>query len=138
MISVFELGYRYLLPSIKKMLAEELSRRGLSRVEVSKLLGISPSTVTRYVLGERGNILDLGIFRDVREEVSKLADKTSKKMLDRYGLNLEIAKIAIYVLARGYICRFHSELDLEVEFGKCNICKTLFINVPTSSYDTPM
>lgn len=125
MISIFELGYRYLLPALKRMLVEELDGRGLSRSEISRLLKLPPSTVTRYILRERGHVLDLERYEDIREEVRRLAADVAEGRADVHSANARIYRIAFRALAKGYLCSFHSKLDVDVDPKTCRICPSM-------------
>lgn len=126
MKSAFEIIYRYLLPSVKKSLAVELYNRKIPKKEIAELLDLSPSTVTRYIKGERGHLIDIREFTDVMEYMTKLADNIAKTKLDKYLIYEEITKIALYVMSKKYLCRYHKEVDPEVDILKCNICTKVF------------
>jgi len=50
MITVFELGYRYVIPSIRRRLVELLvEKHSLEEVEVAKLLSVSTSAASRNI-----------------------------------------------------------------------------------------
>ncbi len=126
MKSAFEIICRYLLPSIKRSLAVELYSRKIPKKEVAKLLDLSPSSVTRYVKGERGHLIDISKFTDVMEYITRLADSIAKTQPDKYLIYEEISKITLYMMSRKYLCGYHRDVDPEVDVAKCNICTKLF------------
>jgi len=126
-IPVLELASRYVVPSLLRMLAEELVEgRGLSRVEAARRLGVTPSAVTRYLKGERGALVDLSSRGDVRRAVRSLAERLASGSMSEYELQAELARIALYAMGRGYLCSFHSKLEPAVNPLECRVCSKLF------------
>ncbi len=136
-ISVFELAYRYVYPSVKKRLVEILhGEHGLSQWRISKLLYMDQSTVSRYIGRERGVLIDLSRYRDVDILLHRYADTIVKENPDKYKLMKDLVKITLWIMGRGYICGYHRELDDSVEVSKCGICLHLFrgFNVDDESH----
>lgn len=125
-MSVFELGYRYLLPSINRRLVEKLCELGLMKIEIARKLKLSHSAISRYLAMQRGYFIDLTRFPDVEEMIAKLALTIKEKNLSIYDIQREILKIALYVLSRKYLCEYHAKISLDIELDKCNICPTIF------------
>jgi len=125
-MSVFELGYRYLLPSINRRLVEKLWELGLMKIEIARKLKLSHSAVSRYLSMQRGYFINLRRFPDVEEMIAKLALTIKEKNLSIYDIQKEILKIALYVLSRKYLCEYHAKISLGIEPDKCNICPTIF------------
>lgn len=125
-MSVFELGYRYLLPSINRRLVEKLRELGLMNVEIARKLKLSHSAISRYLLMQRGCFIDLTKFSDVEKMIAKLALMVKEEKPSVYDIQREILKIALYILSRKYICEYHAKISLDIEPDKCNICPTIF------------
>jgi len=71
-----EYAVKYILPSIRSVLANHLYKEyGLSQLEIARLLGVSQSTVSRYVNRERGlyasAILEIPGLREKLDETVK-------------------------------------------------------------------
>lgn len=126
MLSVFELGYRYVIPSVKKRLVEKLVEMGLTRKEAARRTGLSPSAATRYLLGERGAHMNMAAYSDVDRAISELAASIKDNRIDFNGMQIQVHKIAIYVLSRKYICEVHARIDPKVNPKLCSVCPTLF------------
>lgn len=126
MKSVFEVAYRYAVPSIRRSLAAELERRGLLGMEVARSLGLSSSLITRYRKGERGASLSLDDYREVKGMIERLADKIASGELDEYAVQEEMTRIVLYIMARKLLCRIHTKVDRGFDSSKCNICPKLF------------
>lgn len=126
MKSVLELGSRYVVPAVRREVVLELVRRGFMGIEIAKLLKISPSLITRYISGERGAQIDLKKYRDIVERIKSLVDRISSGKTDQYTIAKEIDKIAIYFMAKKYLCGVHQKLEPSVDPKRCSICPELF------------
>ena len=129
MISVFEFGYRYVIPSIKRRLVEKLIYMGMTQREVSKRLGLSVSAVSRYLSMERGSAINVASFNDLDENIGRLALLIKDRISDPYTIQLAVYRITLYALSRKYMCEDHSKVDLSVNPKTCSICPTLFSNL---------
>ena len=129
MRSTLELASRYVVPAVRRELAIKLIRRGFTAIEVAKLLGVSPSLISRYLNGERGSYIDLRKYRDVEKQIELLADAVSRGLLGIYKISKEVDRIAMYVMARKYICSLHKKLDPSIDVTRCTICPDLYKQV---------
>ncbi len=126
MSSVLELGYRYVIPSLRRRLVEILHEEfKLSRVEIARKLGISPSAVSRYLSRERGAYLDVSKVQVVETGLRKLAEEVATGDLDEYAVEGRLVKVAMQALARRYFCGYHARY-FGVDPLKCRICPELF------------
>jgi len=126
MISIFEFGYRYLIPSIKRRLVEKLLEMGLTRNEIARRLNLSASTVSRYLSMERGHLINIVAYSDLDEAVGKLAQSLKNNPIDLYNVQIEIHRVAFYALSKGYMCKYHAKIDPTINPNKCPICSMLF------------
>lgn len=126
MMSVFEFGYRYVIPSIKRRLVEKLVEMGLTRREAARRIGLSASAASRYLSMERGAYVNVAAHSDVDRAISELAASLRDNRIDSAGVQIQIHRIAIYALSRKYMCEDHAKIDLETNPKQCSICPTLF------------
>lgn len=71
-----ELAYRYVYPAVKRRLVEILyNEYKLTQQEIARLLYISQSTASRYKNLARRGLIDLSKFKDIDEEIHRLAKK---------------------------------------------------------------
>ncbi|MCX8171071.1 MAG: helix-turn-helix domain-containing protein [Candidatus Bathyarchaeota archaeon] len=126
MLSVFEFSYRYVIPSIRKRLAEKLVEMGLTCGETAKKTGLSPSAISRYLSGERGAYINMAAHSDVDRAISELAALIIDNRVDFNDVQIQIHRIAIYALSRKYICEDHAKIDLKINPKLCSACPTLF------------
>lgn len=127
MSSVLELGYRYIIPSLRRRLVEILHQElKLGKIEVARKLGISPSAVSRYLNSERGAILDVSrVSPAVEEALRKLAEAVARGDLDHYAVEGELLRIALRAAASRSLCGYHSKY-FGVDPARCGICSRLF------------
>ena len=131
-ITALELAARYVYPAVKRRLAEKLAARGLSQAQIARLLGVTQSAVSRYLSAQRGRY-DVTFSRDIDEELERVAEALLQGRLNRYCLHLELTRITILVLARGYACELHARLDPSVDPAACKTCPTLFRGLEESA-----
>jgi predicted transcriptional regulator len=126
--SVFEFASRHIEPSLKRALILKLLSRNMSRAEIARCLGVSPSLVTRYVKRERG-IHDFTVIREIDQKLEKLSDEIATRKLCGEGVYVEIAKLTLHILSKKYACGVHYLASRDVDPSKCNICSSLFRGV---------
>ncbi|MEM2528039.1 MAG: helix-turn-helix domain-containing protein [Ignisphaera sp.] len=126
MKSVLELGTRYVVPAVKREVVLGLMRRGFTGIEVAKLLGISPSLVSRYMNGERGAQIDLRRYGDVMGYIERLVDGIAGGQMDQYAIAREIDRMSMYFMAKKYLCSIHLRLEPYIDIARCSNCPELF------------
>ncbi|MCD6348680.1 MAG: transcriptional regulator [Candidatus Korarchaeota archaeon] len=126
MKDVFEIGYRYLMPFLRGSLVRKLIEKGLNEVEIASILVMTQSAISRYANLKRGGVVDLSHRPDVTNKIEKLAKEIVNGGLNPYEIQIELLRIALYSLARGYVCEFHNVIDPRINPKECGICKKLF------------
>jgi len=125
--SVFELGYRYLLPSLKRRLAEIMSSElRMSEVEIAKKLKMTPSAVSRYLRRERGATIDVARFPDIDKELAKLAKDLTTQDLNWLTIETRLLKISLLAMSKKYLCDLHHRLYPVVDPVNCRVCPEVF------------
>jgi len=66
-----EVEVHYILPAVRKALAQQLKDRGLSQKEIARVLNVTEPAVSQYINAKRGNVA----FNDVIQEAVKLASQ---------------------------------------------------------------
>lgn len=134
MSSVFELGYRYLLPSLKRRLAEIMNNElKMSEVEIAKKLKITPSAVSRYLSRERGTTIEVSRFPDIDRELTTLAKDLIAQDLDWLTIETRLLKISLLVMSKKYLCEFHYKLQPVIDPVRCRVCPEVFSTVKLAS-----
>lgn len=131
-MSAFELGYRYVFPSVKRRLVEILIRElGLKQVEAARKMGLSQSAASKYLSMERGALIDVAKFKDVERKLRDLAEKVVSEDLDMYSVYGALLEVSLYLMGRGYLCGYHARIDPDVDVAKCRICTSVFSILPS-------
>ncbi len=126
-ISVPQLAAKYIYPALRRRLVEILYyEEKMSQIEIARLLGISQSAVSRYVEGNRGVYIDVSKYKDIDRELRVLAHRIAGKKISVYDMQLELSRITMVFLGRGYACFLHAKLDKDIDLGKCRTCIVLF------------
>lgn len=126
MTSVFEFGYRYVIPSIRRRLIEKLVEMGLTRREAARKIGLSASAASRYLSMERGAYVNVAAHSDVDRAIGELAISIKEGRISYIDIQIQIHRIAIYALSRKYMCEDHVKVAPEISPKQCSICPTLF------------
>jgi len=121
-VNAFEVAARYVYPAVRRRIVEILRSMGLSQREIARLLHVTQSAVSRYLSMERGKSLDLSRYRDVDSYLRKLALEIASKHPDEYCIHALLVKATLIVLARGYACRIHAEIDPSIDPKRCKVC----------------
>ncbi len=126
-ISIPQLAAKYVYPALRRRLVEILyHKKKMNQLEIARLLGISQSAVSRYVEGNRGVYIDVSRFKDIEQELEKLADAIVDENMSIYDIQLELARITMVFLGKGYACNLHSRIDKSIDPSKCRSCLILF------------
>lgn len=105
-----EIEVWYVLPAIRKQLALELIKQGLTQSQVSKLLDCSRASINQYTKQQRGHeILNQKIKSEV-ENSSSLIIKNKSTVFQ------EIMRVNQLVKNTGLLCQLHKKLGL----AKCS------------------
>lgn len=105
-----EIEVWYVLPAIRKQLALELIKQGLTQSQVSKLLDCSRASVNQYTKQQRGQeILNQKIKSEIRKSSSLILKNKS-------AVFQEIMRISQVTKNTGLLCQLHKKLGL----AKCS------------------
>ncbi|MCY0873637.1 MAG: transcriptional regulator [Acidianus infernus] len=80
-IAPCEVAVRDIIPVIKAILVERLYAQGLSQLQISTLMGISPAEVNYYLKGKRGNE---GVKKKLEadEEIMDLVNSVVRRLVN--------------------------------------------------------
>jgi len=126
-VTAFEIASRYVYPSLRRRLVEILYKEyKLTQVKIASLLHITQSAVSRYLKQGRGALINVSEFDDIDRELKALAKMIIEERPNEYKIHLELVKIALVMLGKGYICAFHGKIDDEIDVSECHTCIDLF------------
>ncbi len=114
MIMPQELEVWYLLPTIRKGLAKEMVKGGLSQKAIAEKLGITEAAVSQYMKGKRGSDVDLG--NNIKKEIKN----SVKNILKGSSVIKEIQRICDQCKREMILCKIHKRHGY-VSKG-CDIC----------------
>lgn len=126
-VSVFDFAGKYVVPAIKKRLAEILYREyDLNQLTISRLLGVSQSSVSKLISRPRRLALTWVDLPSAEEKVRELADELVKGDLSDKELESAINRLTLELLRRKSLCRYHSLVIGNDRFDSCDLCPELF------------
>ena len=103
----------YLLPAIRRELAQEMLKSGMRLRAVAQKLGLTDAAVSQYVSGRRAGDVEL------EPSVRRMIRQTAKKIESGADAMSEINGICEYCTAKLVVCRLHKAHGAP---RKCDIC----------------
>ena len=91
----------YVLPSIRRHLAQTMTEQGLKQKDVAHLLGINSATISQYRSSKRGN--QVRFNKEVLTEIKKSATKIK----DRTSYLQETQHLLQYIRQTNALCQIH-------------------------------
>jgi len=126
-VSAFEIASRYVLPSLKRRLAEiMLKEYGFTQKEIARILGVSEAAISRYISGERGHYLRIENLKGVDEKLRRIAEAFQRREADPLAVHYMLHIITSEIMAEKRLCAMHRELDVDISPAECNICPKIF------------
>lgn len=118
-----EVAVKCLLPSVRAMIAKELTTKyGLKQAEAAKLLGISQPAISLYYRKIRGKAIDLEKDPDIMKLIEDLAASVVKGTLTRKDFISMFCEICRVIRAKGLLCKMHKTFDPSIDIEKCELC----------------
>lgn len=126
-VSAFEIASRYVLPSLKRRLAEiMLKEYGFTQKEIARILGVSEAAVSRYISGERGYYLRVENLKGVDEKLRRMVEALQRGEANALAVHYMLHIITAEMMAEKRLCVIHRELDRDISPAECNICPKIF------------
>ncbi|MEM1765857.1 MAG: hypothetical protein QXN90_07955 [Zestosphaera sp.] len=126
-VGVFDFASKYVVPAIKKRIIKILYfEYGHNQLVISELLGVSQSSVSKYVSRQKKLSIDLSNIQFAESRIRELVNEIEERGLSGESLELAISKLAIELLRGGYLCEYHSLVEEGVKKSSCEICLKLF------------
>ena len=103
----------YALPALRRVLAEELQKKGLTQKEIATKLELAPSAINQYLQGKRGaSKLPESIKKHVQEAANNIAEQAETKQ--------ELMKLIRTLRETKAICEIHAQ-NAEIPTN-CDYC----------------
>ncbi|MFH0749052.1 MAG: hypothetical protein V1915_03950 [Candidatus Bathyarchaeota archaeon] len=122
MIIPCEIASRTIVPSVRAMIAKELSESYKMRQNgIACILGVTQSAVSQYLGNVRGNTLNL----ENVEEIGILIQEMTNILTTNPTSNTVCRKCCEacrIIREKRVLCKFHNQLDSSYDPLSCNIC----------------
>ena len=110
------------LPTVRSMLATELSDRGFAQREIATRLGISQAAVSQYLAGERRGEDRFLDHPRTQATVERIAEGFDAGTMDDYEALAELLELVRAFEDRGPICAIHEEEMPALAGLGCDLC----------------
>ena len=110
-----EIEVWYIIPAIRKEIANELKKIGKNQTEIASILKITKAAVSQYFNQKRGKNIEFSNKTSLK--IKNSAKQISKNPED---LTIEIQKIIKEIRKTGELCKYHKDFS-NTKKG-CNIC----------------
>jgi predicted transcriptional regulator len=125
MLTPCEVAVKCALPSIRAMIANELTdRHNLKQADAAKLLDISQPAISLYQAKLRGTALNLENDPDITALVAKHADYLAKGTATQKETLLSFCGICKILRAKGLLCKIHKAFEPAISVETCRFCQT--------------
>lgn len=122
-----ELEYWFILPALRRSVAQTLKNRGLKQKDVAKILGVTEAGVSQYLKGSRGvlhgkdnNVITFPDWLncEVLESCSIILENPN----DHNSFLKEINRILLVIRSRplDFLCMLHNEYGIVDQ--DCSVC----------------
>ena len=124
MLTPCEVAVKCVLPSVRAMIANELTNKySLKQAEAAKLLDISQPAISLYKTKLRGTALNLGGDPDIAALVGNHADYLINGAGAQKEKLLSFCGICKIIRAKGFLCGIHKAFDPAVTVETCGFCQ---------------
>ena len=125
MLTPCEVAVKCALPSIRAMIANELTEKhNLKQVDAAKLLNISQPAISLYQTKLRGTALNLEEDPDITQLVTEHANYLVKGTADQKEKLSSFCGICKSLRAKGLLCKIHKAFEPAISIETCNFCQT--------------
>ena len=122
-----ELEYWFILPALRRSVAQTLKNSGMKQKQVAKILGITEAGVSQYLKGSRGVLKTkeekVIFFPDwITDEVSKSCSVILEDPEDHNNFLKEMNRLLTSIRDRplDFLCMLHNEYGLVDD--NCDVC----------------
>jgi len=109
-----EIEVRYVIPSLRKEFAIELSKKSIKQKEISEILCLTPSAVSQYLKDKRGKTR---FNKEIKKEILVSVDDLIK---EKSTVHKEIYRITKLLRETSTMCDIHRLYD-DVPLD-CTVC----------------
>ena len=125
MLTPCEVAVKCALPSIRAMIANELTERHkLKQAEAARLLDMSQPAISLYQAKLRGTALNLESDPEITALITRHADYLVKGTIAQKEKLLSFCGICKTLRAKGFLCEIHKAFNPAVSIDACRFCQT--------------
>ena len=125
MLTPCEVAVKCALPSIRAMIANELTNRhNLKQADAAKLLDISQPAISLYQTKLRGTALNLENDPDITALVAKHADYLVNGTTAQKEKLVSFCGICKTLRAKGLLCKIHKAFEPAISVEECGFCQS--------------
>jgi predicted fused transcriptional regulator/phosphomethylpyrimidine kinase/predicted transcriptional regulator len=123
-----EIVTEHLLPLIRREFSLELiNRRGLSQLQVAKILGVTQPAVSNYLHSNpKLNPELMRGYGEIKRLVRDLSDDLLRGILNQVDAIGGICSVCLKMRNRGPICSIHSVIVNDLKNDRCTVCMVDF------------
>ena len=116
------MAVRVVLPSLRALVARELTSHSLRQEDIASALGVTQSAISQYVRSLRGHTLSLGDVDDIRVIVQGIARGIVNGDMSAAYINREYCRACRIVRESRLLCGFHKRIEPDFEADGCSAC----------------
>ncbi len=126
MLTPYEVIVKTALPAIRSMLAKDLTKKyNLKQKEIAELMHLTQAAVSYYLTRSRGKYMDYLQNTEINKMIEELSERLYREKLSSQELILEINKLILYIMKKGYLCEYHTLIEPTANNEECNLCEEI-------------
>lgn len=123
MIIPCEIAAKSVVPSIRAMIAKELSHSyNMKQEDIAERLGITQSAVSQYLGKIRGKALELDGIMEVEVVIKDIAYVLATDTSDGKTIGQKYCQTCRIIREKRLLCQLHKKLDPVFNVKDCNLC----------------
>lgn len=123
-----EIEVFYIIPSLRRALAESMAERGMKQKDIAILLGINTAAISQYRSNKRGNQVQFS------PEVQTEIQKSATLIKDKLSYFKETQRLLRHIRTTNALCQIHKQFtDIPLGCEPESIgCHSMLLEAPTS------
>jgi len=118
-----EVSVKSVVPAIKAIVAKELvETHGLKQTQVAKILNISQSAVSKYVMEIRGHVISIEEAEKANPMINKMIELLLAGSYSREEFLSVFCRICVIVRKESFMCPFCQKTEPEIKKEGCDFC----------------
>ncbi|MFH0752551.1 MAG: helix-turn-helix domain-containing protein [archaeon] len=106
----------YVLPALRKALAEEMLKLGLKQKEIAEKLHVTGAAISQYLKSKRAANIKFP------QKIRKAIQISAKSIAKSDAVMAETQKLCTLIRKHGLLCKIHKR-HTKCDLKKCEVCK---------------